>query len=59
VSCYRIDVEHNRNTQAYTWTVYKDEDSTGVNILDWAQEDDVLRLWFTGNTLDITVNIAF
>jgi hypothetical protein len=58
-SCYRIDVEHNRRTQAYVWTVYKDDNSAAIIPFDCAQEEDILRLWFLGNTLDITVNIAF
>ena len=58
-SVYRIDVEHNRETRSYLWTLFKDENSGAVNLFDWAQEDNTLRLWFHADTLDITVMLIF
>jgi hypothetical protein len=58
-SVYRIDVDHNAETQSYFWTLFKADNSGAVNLFDWAQERNTLRLWFHANTLDITVMMIF
>lgn len=54
---YRIDVNHTLQTQIYSWHIFKTEDGRAIVPVDWSQGDNILSLWFVGNTKTIRVII--